>query len=104
MVISQMGDYPLNPNAIVLLLELKLLKAFCIEVANFLIFENLLCFLNVRLTLIYDISCLIDLAEKLFCDSSDSSSTVNYSVSLILWVLFEIVHQKFEGKGYIESA
>ena len=100
--VGEMRDDPLNPNTIVLLFELKLLKSLCVKMTDFLILQDLLSFLDVARALVHDISCLVNLAQQLLRYSPDPSTTVDHSVPLMLRMGFKMVHDKFEGELCVE--
>lgn len=56
-----MRNDPLNPDAIVLLLKLKILKASTIEMSNIFLFEELFGFFNVFRALINDIDLFLNI-------------------------------------------
>jgi hypothetical protein len=51
-----MGKDPLNPDAIILFLELEILKAGAVEMPDIFLFKYLFRFIDVFLTLVDDIN------------------------------------------------
>lgn len=58
-----MGYHPLDPDTVVLLLEVELLQPLRIEMLDIFILQDLFSFFNILLALINQINFLIDLAE-----------------------------------------
>jgi hypothetical protein len=85
-----MRDHPLNPYAIVFLLELELLQTFSIEMTYIFTIQQLFCFFNVFTALIDYINGFIYLAEELFSNSADTCTAINNSASYMLRMSFKI--------------
>lgn len=98
-----MGYHPLDPYTVILLLEVELLKSLRIEMLDIFILQDLFSFFNILLALIDQVNFLIDLTEKLLGDSANASPTVNYSISGMFWVGFEVRENKFEGSSNISG-
>lgn len=58
-----MGYHPLDPDTVVLLLEVELLQSLRIEMLDIFILQDLFRFFNILLTLIDQVNFFIDLAE-----------------------------------------
>lgn len=99
-----MREDPLDPNTIVFFFKDKLLKSFCIKMANIFSLEDFLCFFDIFFALVNNIHSFVDLTKQFLGNSSNSSSTVNYSVSCVFWMVFEKRENKLKRTRDITRA
>lgn len=99
-----MWNHPLDPDTIVFLLEIELLKTFYIEVSDVFILEDLFCLIYVFLTLVYHIHCFVHLTKQLFGNSADPSPAVDNPTSRMLRMCFKVPEYEFEWAWDISGA